>query len=81
MTIKPKELDGIIKVLRKHKVDYFKHDGMEIKLSPLSQMTSSQIDSVMGKSENIDDDLFFSASQNKIKGLKDGNKPSMVGRV
>lgn len=81
MTIKAKELDSIIRVLRKHKVDEFQDGELKIKLSPLAQMTPSQVESLVGKSENMEDDLYFSAGQNKIKGLKDERKPSMVGRV
>jgi hypothetical protein len=80
MTIKARELDSLLKILRKHKVDEFEKGDLKVKLSPLAQMTTSQVENLMGKSENTDDDLFYSANQNKIKGLKNERKPSMVGR-
>ena len=80
MTIKARELDSILKLLRKHKADEFQSGELRIKLSPLSNMIPSQVESIVGTSKDMEEDLYFSASQNKVKGLKDGNKPSMVGR-
>ena len=67
--MKTKEIDTLIKVLKKHGVEYFKTNEIELKLSGLSAIKPIQDKNLDGKSkkEITEDDLYYSASTWKVK--------------
>ena len=57
--IKPKELDSLCKVMKKHKVDELHHEGLLIKLSGLAHIEDSR--TPQNPEKKKESDLFFSA--------------------
>jgi hypothetical protein len=63
------DLDSLLKVLKKHGVEEFKDNGLEIKISPIKfiQKENKKIKPQEGFTE---DDLYYSATKVKPKGNK-----------
>lgn len=66
--IKPRELDSLCKVMRKHKVSEFQHDGLAIKLSSMAHVEETRI--TQSTEQKKESDLFFSADLMVKKGEK-----------
>jgi hypothetical protein len=59
-----KSLDEVLKVLKKHGVESFKHGELELKISPVKYISSLQNEQEKSKSKDkvTEDDLFYSSS-------------------
>lgn len=62
-----KSLDEVLKVLRKHGVEAFKHGELELKISPVKYISAIQNvqEKTKFKDKITEDDLFYSSSSTK----------------
>lgn len=67
--MKTKELDSLLKVLKKHGVEAYKSGEIELKISPLKYVAPVQdvLSSPKSSKEVSEDDLYYSASTFKPK--------------
>ncbi len=67
--MKSRELDSLLKVLKKHGVETYKQGDLELKISPLKYVAPVQdaLSSPKFTKEVSEDDLYYSASTFKPK--------------
>jgi hypothetical protein len=63
MTIKTKDINELLKVLRKHGVEHFKSGELELSISPIKYVSHNK----KQQTQSVEDDLYYSADKFKIK--------------